>query len=299
MNFKNLYKLFTLEDKYNIHKSLGLLCLLNFMYRYYLLIFCSNMKFDKLSHIGIINIILLHSTLSLSSFIFKVPYKRHNNLPLIYKEFRAHSIIFAFRSIICFYLIYLGYHRIYNILIINLTMVLADIVSKIYKIDSTTMRKMPFGKNISDKTKSIITKIHSAQQFGATSYMMINMESSFSPLMAIQLSAFLMTLVRKSILKENDWHRIYLLSLLINIFVFKSFSNQFDILYVLFTTIITFNLRYNYNLNKYIIWNTFLFPYLFIKKHNYIYSEYNSILINFIIIIYLCKQLFISKELWY
>ena len=187
----------------------------------------------------------------------------------------------------------------YNILVINLTMVMADFFSNLYKVDSTTMRKMPFGENVSQETKLKVTRIHSAQQFGATTLMMINMESAFSPLCAIQLSAFLMTLVRKSIIKEIEWHRIYLLSLLINIFVFKSFSNQFDMFYVLFTSILTFNLRINYNLNKYLIWNTFLLPYLFIEKRNYVKESYNLFLINVIIIIYLFKQIFITRDLWY
>ena len=299
MNFKNFYKLFTIEDNYNIHKTLGVLSLSNFIYRYYLLIVYNNMNFDNNSKFQIYSIVFIHSLLSLSSLIFKVPYKRHNNLPLIYKEFRAHSIIFGLRSIICFFLIYLDLHRMYNILVINLTMIMADIFSKLYKVDSTTMRKMPFGENVSQETKLKVTKIHSAQQFGATTLMMINMESAFSPLFAIQLSAFLMTLVRKSIIKEIEWHRIYLLSLLINIFVFKSFSNQFDMFYVLFTTILSFNLRSNYNLNKYIIWNTFLIPYLFIEKRNYLKESYNLVLINIIIIIYLFKQIFITKDLWY
>ena len=47
MNFKNFYKLFTIEDNYNIHKTLGVLSLSNFLYRYYLLIVYNNMNFDN------------------------------------------------------------------------------------------------------------------------------------------------------------------------------------------------------------------------------------------------------------
>ena len=42
----NLYKLFTKEDPY-IHKTLGFICLANFVYRYYLFFTTNNMNNGK------------------------------------------------------------------------------------------------------------------------------------------------------------------------------------------------------------------------------------------------------------
>jgi hypothetical protein len=39
MFIKNLYKLITKEDKFYIHKFLGIFSLTNYIYRYYLLLF--------------------------------------------------------------------------------------------------------------------------------------------------------------------------------------------------------------------------------------------------------------------
>jgi hypothetical protein len=64
--------------------------------------------------------------------------------------------------------------------------------------------------------------MQSAQQFGATLFMFGNLDSCFAPLLAIQLAAFLMTLVRKNMIDSNTWHRVYNVSLWINVFCFWS-----------------------------------------------------------------------------
>jgi len=43
-------------------------------------------------------------------------------------------------------------------------------------------------------------------QVCATIFMLGNIDSAFGPLFAIQLSSFLITLVRKNIIKTNIWH---------------------------------------------------------------------------------------------
>ena len=221
MGFKiqNTYKLITNEDSLMIHKIFGISCLANFIYQFYYLIFYSylplgNSKYKEL-------ILVLHGLLSISSFIFHVPKNRHKGLPMIYKEFILHSIIYAIRSVLsCFeYSNIITYSKFYTLIIINFTMILADITTIYLGADTKTMRGMPFGDKVSDKDKSLITRMHSQQQFSATIYMLLNFETAFVPLVAIQLAAFLMTLVRKSIIKELDWHRIYAISLWICIFL--------------------------------------------------------------------------------
>jgi len=90
-------------------------------------------------------------------------------------------------------------------------MIGADIVTYYYK-DGTTMRGMQFDPNVSENKKKVITLFHSKMQLCATTYMLGNIDSAFSPLFAIQFSSFLMTLVRKNIIKRNHWHLLYSLS---------------------------------------------------------------------------------------
>ena len=97
------HKLVTKEDPLYLHKFLGIIALLNYTYRYYLLFWYGSMflatRWDLI-------IVALHGCLSLSSLIFHIPRKRHAKLPMIYPEFRLHSIAFGLRSVICCFLNY-------------------------------------------------------------------------------------------------------------------------------------------------------------------------------------------------
>jgi len=303
---KNLFKLITHEDNYNIHKTLGIICLLNFIYQFGCL-FCYG-SMDLKYNLNTPSILSFHGLLSLTSFIFRVPQNRHKGAPMIYKEFRLHSIVFALRSVFCAFAFYFKLDLMYNIIIINLTMVAADLATLNYKAATKTMRGMPFGKNLSEPDKKEVTDMHSSQQFGATIFMITNIDAAFAPLLAIQIAAFLMTLVRKSIISELDWHRLYAISLWLNIFVYWSFStNPILSLYVIYGVYIFYYARITYRFNKYIIWNAILFSiYYFekkIKNNNYFAVEidqtYIKLFLNLIIIGYLVKNIYKTKSLWY
>jgi hypothetical protein len=296
---QNLYKLITNEDSKLIHKSLGIMCLINFIYQFYHLFIYGHMKLEN-NHLTPY-IFILHGTLSLSSFIFHVPKNRHKGLPMIYQEFRLHSILFALRSVLCGLCFYYKLDLLFNILIINLTMILADIVSSKYKADTKTMRGMPFNDNINEIEKKGVTLMHTNQQFAATMFMLSNIDGAFSPLFAIQIAAFLMTLVRKGIISTLDWHRVYSLSLWINIFVYWSFDNYNIPIYIILGSTLFSYARINYGHNKYLVWNSiFTLLYYFnsyniIDVSNYILFKY---IVNFIIITYLFRQLNYSIALW-
>jgi len=83
----------------NVHKTLGLLCLLSFIYRYCYV-------FPTTGRLGINHDIygyatlLLHICLSCSSLLFHVLEYRHNRNPLIiYEEYRIHAILFTLKTI--------------------------------------------------------------------------------------------------------------------------------------------------------------------------------------------------------
>ena len=89
--------LFTNHDKYHIHKTLGFGCLFNYFLRIYWLITHGSMYINA-DNRGSFAIPLIHLSLSLSSFIFKVPQLRINSKIIIWKELQLHNIIFTSRS---------------------------------------------------------------------------------------------------------------------------------------------------------------------------------------------------------
>ena len=300
---RNLFKLVTREDPNFIHKFFGLSCLVNFIYQFSYLALYGRMNLADNIHTPIL--LMIHGGLSLSSLIFHVPLNRHKGAPMIYKEFRLHSIVFALRSVLCGLVFYFKLDLFYNIIIINLTMMSADIITKLFKAETKTMRGMPFGKDLKEDEKKQVTDMHSSQQFGATIFMMTNIEGAFSPLLAIQIAAFLMTLVRKSIISELDWHRLYAVSLWLNIFVYWSFlESPMLALYVIYGVYIFYYARITYRFNKYFIWNAILYSIYYFD--NYIISgleieineTYIKIFINALIIIYLVKNIKKTEALW-
>ena len=297
---QNIKKLVTKEDSTHSHKILGILCLLNFIYQFYHLFRYGKMNLEFSPDTPII--ILLHGILSLSSFIFHVPRNRHKGLPMIYQEFRLHSIIFAWRSVLCVIGFYYQLDLLFHIVIINLTMILADLVTRKYKAATKTMRGMPFGNHISESIQKQVTKMHSNQQFNATLYMITNIDGACSPLLAIQLAACLMTLVRKSIIPAIDWHRIYALSLWINVFVYWSFDSIKLPIYIIIGSFLFSYFRIDRRHNKYLVWNSiFVVIYLIesIWDSNWEIEPYKMKIINNLVIsIYLYRNYQITKSIF-
>lgn len=289
MNVHNLHKLRTKEDPSHIHKTLGFVCLFNFIYRFYLLFVSGTMNLNNLGGVGMV---LVHGLLSGSSMIFHIPSSRNRAAPMIYPEFRLHSIIFAMRSVACFLLTYYKFHLFYKFAACYLTMLLADgatyyivknpnFFASLKSVESgTTMRDMPFDSRISEEEQKQISLAQSANQIGATLYMFGNLDSCFSPLLAIQLAAFLMTLVRKSIITSNMWHISYNVSLWAGIFVFNSFPPSF--IFEMITSFYIFKTwRFGMRGNKYIGWSmVFAFMYFYnlfvaeLIQKMFVYSNY-------------------------
>ena len=244
----NSHKLVTKEDQYHIHKTIGIICLINYGYRYYLLFTRGDMN---LNNNTAVILVIAHAFLSCSSLLFHIPAIRNKSGPMIYPEYRLHSIIFALRSVVCFLFTYYRFSILYKFATCYLTMLFADLVTALYHSDgiqTTTMRDMPFDRRIREEDKRQITLMQSSQQIGATLYMLGNLDSCFSPMFAIQLAAFLMTLVRKSIIDSNTWHIIYNISLWINAFCLYSFRIE----YVVFQPIIYYGFYYwRFSFGKY------------------------------------------------
>jgi len=258
--------LITHHDFLHLHKILGFGCLIHYGYRFYLKAVYDNMFLD----VGINKLFpLVHLGLSLSSFIFKVPYHRFVNKTIIWKELQLHNIIFTSRSIcLMYYSIYFkplnSYYYLTKLGIVLGHHYLADVVSNKYiNNDLTTTR------DISYDTENmyliwINRKYYAISQLFATAGLLIGTKPDlcFMTMFPIQLSTFLMTLVRKGIISNNSWHLFYSLSLMLPYLVstnsITNLKNKYLNLLALLFVILRLELKMNKYLNMILISNLYI-----------------------------------------
>lgn len=257
IKYDNVYKLNTKEDSTHIHKTLGIIVLIHFLYRYIYFILNGHMNFqeDNIIHLYFI---FLHGVLSVSSLLFHISNYRNTQQPMIYPESRLHTIIFTLRSVICCIIHFYKYNYIYHIITCSSTIITADIVTYYYNRtgkNGQTMRNMPYDKTVPAEEQEQIKIMQSTSQIGATLYMFGNIETAFSPMFAIQFASFLMTMVRKGIINGYLWHTYYSLSLWINFILFINLTPAYmllmQVIYYIHYCII-----FKYKINKYLAWTS-------------------------------------------
>ena len=299
MNIENLHKLATREDSLGIHKIFGSIVLIHYLYRFTIIL-----KYNTMFFISPLDLYLvgIHGILSLSSLIFKISNHRHNNKPMIYPELRLHSIIFAMRSIVSVFLVYFKFPIYYRMGVCFVTMIAADIVT-FFLAKGTTIRNMPYSNHMNDHDRKKIKYHYSRSQVGATLLMLGTIENCFSPLLAIQLAAFLMTLVRKNIIKGHSFHVGYSLSLWITAISFLSSSPEWIILVTICNNFFSL-LRFEFNWNKYILWSLTFGIYLSLENYKSYFNipkilGFNSHFFNWgVIIFYISKNVISHPSLW-
>ena len=269
----NAWRLIGNEDAFHIHKSLGVLSLGHFAYRAALFVKYGTMGFS--GNAATMACIALHMALSGTSLIFHLPNNRIRKAPMIWPEFRIHSILFAYRSLICmaFYWVNAQFADAsrditYWCRCMTLigTLIGADVATAYFKAlekgeSGTTMRGMPFPESITLHQRDGINMYYSICQVFATLNMIAapGMERPFGILFPIQIAAFLMTLVRKSILSAGEWHTSYASALGIN-FVHAIYETSIQkttpSTFVYLSLIACFCiLRFQYRFNKYVLWS--------------------------------------------
>ncbi len=274
MKIENLYKLFTREDSFHVHKSLGIIAMLHFIFRVVVLIRTGSMGFET-NFITSNAAIVLHLILSTSSLIFKLSKNRVKTAPMIYPEFRLHSIIFALRSLVImalqiYFMHYFGALPPFSLrwLVVMLTMVLADYTTRYFgesRGNGTTIRDMPFPESFSSQFVSCLNIFYILSQISATSYLLFGSlspqltEYAFLVLFPIQTAAFLMTMVKKGIISSCDWHVLYSLSLSLPLSLplihFLQNNKPMDNIPALPIAVIICFLRIKTRLSKYLLWN--------------------------------------------
>jgi hypothetical protein len=94
----------TREDKFHIHKTLGALCLLSYIFRL-AQIGETDMGFSRFPALTVPTLIL-HLLMNLSSFLFQIPSKRILSGYRIWPQYRLHSLVFLSRALLTMAVVY-------------------------------------------------------------------------------------------------------------------------------------------------------------------------------------------------
>mmetsp|Transcript_65323 Transcript_65323/g.142323 ORF Transcript_65323/g.142323 Transcript_65323/m.142323 type:complete len:463 (-) Transcript_65323:171-1559(-) len=229
-------KFFTVEDRFNLHKSLGIYVLLHYAYRMWQVLVRGNPTagFDG-SWLSLASV-LPHALLSSSSFIFHVPRERVVERPMIWQEFRGHNVCFALRSFVAFVLLWATEHAwtggrdavvgawrgaavCGSAAAILIAMLVADTVTRRLRVDSreSTTATMPYWEGSSARTQARFKLFYAYAQILATFGVLstLNLSWPFIIMLPIQLASLLMTCVRKGALSTRGYHLIYTGSLVV------------------------------------------------------------------------------------
>ena len=146
--------------------------------------------------------------------------------------------------------------------------------------EKTTTRDINW-ENISDNQKAIMKRYYAVCQILAINALILTdnepygsgaVESAFLVMFPIQLSTFLMTLVRKSIISNISWHIFYGVSLLSPFFIITNTieKNKLEVAKV-YLPILYIVFRLQYGMNKYyLMFHVFIINmYIQYRNHNH------------------------------
>lgn len=257
-------KLFTKEDPIYFHKTFGLICLLSFIYRYaYVYPRFGNLGFDG-SWFDWATM-FVHMMLSSSSLIFHVLPRRILSRPvMIWEEYRLHAIVFTLRCMVVYVIGLMaqeGFWRRDRATLLQFFSVMplhfiADMITKKFgSPDSTTVRVKD---DHSWQTKAVL-RFYAFYQFLALGAHLTPSsrlpDLAFNSLIAIQSSAFLMTLVRKGLVEPHTHAIVYSLCLLLSGFhILRLHSWDFALGVVL---VFSARLYFGNRVSKFWLWAVF------------------------------------------
>jgi hypothetical protein len=174
---------------------------------------------------------------------------------------RWHSFIFAMRSILAMYVIWfqqngfipLQYDLLARGSLVIGTMLCADAVTKWYSVDTTTMRNNPYPDYVPDYVRKYLNLFYSMSQIFATFAILYRgYDLIFLTLIPIQLAPFMMTMVKKGLIRQIGWHIGYIVQLLIG--YFYAYQHMVHNSPVIPLAIGAAILRFGVGLNKYVLW---------------------------------------------
>eukprot|EP00038_Savillea_parva_P014233 m.214881 g.214881 ORF g.214881 m.214881 type:complete len:330 (-) comp27416_c0_seq1:54-1043(-) len=253
--------LFTHEDPWNVHKMFGIPCLFHFAYRTLQLV-TGEMHFSRGTWTTLA-LILMHACLSCSSLVFRLPKIRIKEGTRIWPEFRLHSIVFAWRSLVCMLIVW--YEDRYpppaprfwlNTIVVFATLLAADAatLSLDPKSRSSTIRDLD--------TEPAMKMTFSLMQFIGTVGCLIGQRTytaHFVVVGIIQTFAFILTLRRKNLVTHRQTLIIYAWQLGVGMLVANMDIIRWGGMDTIFMAMslgsAAYLLRTQLGLNKYILWS--------------------------------------------
>jgi len=261
------------HDPYHVHKTLGLLGILNFLFRVVYHFVYGYTFGDQESRVTLFGSLAVHTGLSVTALLLPLPVRRMFTKPMIWPEFRLHNIVFALRHVIATFFIVSGVHSyvtshgvgatlLYRLAIVLIPCAVADIVTTKYgDLEKRTTNAMPYPKRSLVEHQVATKAFYAGSQFMATAMAATDdADAAFWPVLAIQLAAFCMTLVRKGILDSHHYHLIYSVALLMPSMMFFRSSlegnktNVYNFMMWSLIGYVTKEVRLRTGINKYFLW---------------------------------------------
>tara|TARA_Y100000591_G_C21837409_1_gene703404 strand:- start:169 stop:2037 length:1869 start_codon:yes stop_codon:yes gene_type:complete len=291
-----LSRLFTKEDKANLHKILGVFALLNYVYFFFDVGYsgCKGKMTLRKKDANFLFSVIPLALLSLSALMFHTPSASNNTgMP---QEYQFHSILFAMRSILIILVITLfgktTFARILTVAILFATMYAADMISYYFKDTSkkygAKITSLSFWNECPVLVRNIIKTIYVVAQLTATSaFFAADIELHFVALFIIQLTALLFTLLRKQIISMKGWHLGYLFQYLL---VFLLWHNDAKIYKAILIGVICYVVRVHLRVSKYMMWSAYAVIFALVTGKTISFSKVLQLLSLLSIITYVLKS---------
>ena len=203
-----LGKLVTSHDRYHAHKILGVCALVSFAWHY-------GVVWPRTGSLGAgWPVIWLHVALSLSGLQFRVPQKRIEKWPaMIWEEYRLHAVVFSFRAPVVAALD--GFWRLLGIGMVH---VAADQVTVVHGQPGSTTVRGEHARPKSARTVAMTRAYAVYQHLALASHLVGNnsMDLAYNAFIAVQSSAFCMTLHRKGLIGWKGHAIAYLVCLILS-----------------------------------------------------------------------------------
>jgi len=241
-----MHKLLTKEDRFHLHKTLGLLSIVSFIHHYGRFLLTGSFGHVHPSTMGI------HVCLSLTSLFFRVPKRRIRKLPTtIWEEYRLHAIVFTCRGL-CVYLTSGLMWRACAVLLVH---VCADVVTAYHGECGNTTVRGDSHRPPRSLVVRVLIRMYSFYQVLALGSHLIAGDGrglGYNTMIGIQSSAFCMTLHRKGLIRWQTHALVYSLCILLS-----SAYILCEMPWILPGVCVVYVLRTVIGMNKYVLWSLY------------------------------------------
>ena len=256
----NFRKLATREDRHHIHKTLGILSVMSFVYRYGVVypatgsLGFSGAPFDWATKI-------VHTLLAFSSILFRVPPKRIADKPMvIYEEYRQHAMVFTHRCLVVYAAaIFFPAAPAWVVpVLVAAHHLAADWITSRHGTQGNTAVRSTSDRLKTSSFYKRVGLLYSYYQFLAIASHITPSrrlaDMGYNAIIAIASSAFMMTLYRKKIIRGRTHMVVYSFCLALSAFhIVRVMGSRVAILAAL-----VFIARIKLRVNKYLLWGIYL-----------------------------------------